>query len=185
MTLAEHLERNLGIITKGIKFDDRMYNISVSIFKNQPFAGVTTVCTLGLSEYPLIYQDKTFYMELILGFEDYFDEDTLSKFLLSFSESLIQNGIAPYKGHIYDFSEKIISNSKMSSIYVTTPLFYKEDLQLFRTEEKTVIFPWVIPIYKSESDYIRKNGWNKFEVYLEEQKVNNLWDLTRESYQFA
>ena len=84
MLLINHLESNLGTISQGGQLKDKRFHLSANIFNNQPFTGVTSISTLGLSRYPLEFNNKTFFMELILGFEDYFDKIELSKFLLVF-----------------------------------------------------------------------------------------------------
>jgi len=178
--VIEHLESNLGKITKGIKLSDSVHNISIGLFKNQPFFGINTLATIGLSNYKLSVLNKTFNMELILGIEDYHDESLVSKFLLSFSEYLINKEVAPYKGDVFDFNEKIIPNSEMCSVYITNPIFYKSGFQSLSTVEKNIIFPWVFPIYKSESLFIKKNGWENFEIFLEENRINTFWDLHRD-----
>lgn len=179
MELIKHLEKYLGEINEGIKLNDREYNISVSIFKNMPFEGINSYCTLGMSKYLLFHNSKEFRIELIFGSEERFEKSAIARLLLTFSERLITTGTAPFLGNVFDFNDYIYPNSRMSKLYITSPVFYQPDFQVCNTASSNVIFPWVFPIHDSEAEFIKANGYDFFESYLEENDINSFWDLLR------
>ncbi|MBP2619548.1 suppressor of fused domain protein [Chryseobacterium jejuense] len=86
------------------------------------------------------------------------------------------------RGDVISFDFTITSETKMNSLYFTLPFYFDEDLQQLDIEERSVIFPLIIPVYYGEAQLIRDKGWNSFETFLEENEVDNLWDLNREPY---
>lgn len=179
MEVINHLERYLGEIKEGIRLDDRQFHISMSIFCNTPFDDVNSYASLGLSSFLL---SKGVRLELIFTAGKEFDSRKVALFFLAFCEGIAKSGISPNQGTVYDFGDAIYPECKMRKIYVTTPVFYEEDIQILQYDSTKVIFPWIFPIYESEALYIEQNGHDEFESYLEEAEIDNFWDLYRSSW---
>ncbi|WP_082306870.1 suppressor of fused domain protein [Bacillus sp. FJAT-27245] len=81
--------------------------------------------------------------------------------------------IGPY-GPIFD-------GSNLETIYVTSPGYFPDSFDTFKEDNtKTIIMAWLIPITSEEAEFIRKNGWEEFEVKLEVSDPD-LIDLNRKS----
>ena len=68
----------------------------------------------------------------------------------------------------------------MDALYISCPFYFSDDFQVLEAEDNNVVFPLLVPIYKSEAKNIAQNGWSKFEQFLVDNYVDNLWDLHRQ-----
>lgn len=177
MKVAEHLEQYIGKIAKGVEIENRRYNLTISLYNNIPFEGIRTYTTLGLNRYLIDY-----YFEFIFVCMSKFDENEIASFLNSFAEYLIDCKKGIKQGDIETFNFTMTSETEMNSLYFTLPFYFDDDLQELKLEDRYIIFPLIIPIYDEEAHLIRDKGWNSFEEFLEENEIDNLWDLNREKY---
>lgn len=177
MKIVKHLESYIGKISRGIDITDKKNDLTISIYDNIPFDGVKTYTTLGLNRYLIDY-----YFEFIFVCGQNNNENEIASFLTSLSEYLIDNKKGVRQGDVLSFDFALISETKMNSLYFTLPFYFDDELQELQLENRTVIFPLIIPIYNKEAELIKEKGWNNFEKFLEEKEVDNLWDLNREEY---
>ena len=175
MKIVAHLERFIGKISEVIEIVDRKHKISISLFENVPFEGVRTYCTLGLNKFFLDY-----YYEFVFVCGSNFNQNEIASFLTSFSEFLIEEKTSVLQGDILSFDFTLTSETKMNSLYFTLPFYFDHDFQDLHLEDRAVIFPLIVPVYHQEALLIREKGWNSFEDFLEENDVDNLWDLNRD-----
>lgn len=177
MKVAEHLEKNIGEITNAVKMNDSKYHISISLYDDIPFEKIRTFSTLGMSQYFIDY-----YFELIMVCDNKFNKNEIASFLTSFAEYLLDNKKGVRRGNVETLDFSITSETKMNSLYFTLPFYFDDELQQLKLEDKTIIFPLIIPVYNEEATLINKKGWESFETFLEENEIDNLWDLNREAY---
>lgn len=177
MKIVKHLEKYIGEISNAINITDKRYEVTISLYENIPFEEIRTYSTLGLNRYFVGY-----YFEFILVCESKFSKDEIASFLTSFSEYVIEQNINVQRGDVISFDFMMTSETKMDSLYFTLPFYFDENLQQLDLEERSVIFPLIIPVYNEEAQLIREKGWNVFEEFLEENEIDNLWDLNREVY---
>jgi hypothetical protein len=178
MKIVNHLEYYIGgLITSAIFIDDRKFNVSISLYENLPFEGVTTLSTLGLNHYPT----GKYHHELIMVCNNNFNLSYIASYLTSFSEYLIDNNKSILKGEVFDFDFTISEETKMSSLFFTIPFYFDEDIQLLEYNNRTIIFPLLIPVYREESDFVKLHGYSVFESFLEVNEINNLSDLKRDN----
>lgn len=178
MKVVDHLEYYIGgLISSSIFIDDRKFNVTISLYENLPFEGVTTLTTLGLNRYPT----GKYHHELIMVCNNNFNLSYIASYLTSFSEYLIDNNKSILKGEVFDFDFTITEETKMSSLFFTIPFYFDEDIQLLEDNNRTIIFPLLIPIYKEESDFVKLHGYSVFESFLEDNEINNLSDLKRDN----
>ncbi|WP_433631769.1 suppressor of fused domain protein [Chryseobacterium cucumeris] len=177
MKIVKHLEKYIGEISNAINITDKRYEVTISLYENIPFEEIRTYSTLGLNRYFVGY-----YFEFILVCESKFSKDEIASFLTSFSEYVIEQNINVQRGNVISFDFMMTSETKMDSLYFTLPFYFDENLQQLDLEERSVIFPLIIPVYNEEAQLIREKGWNVFEEFLEENEIDNLWDLNREVY---
>jgi len=177
MKVCEHLEKYIGEISSAINITDKKYNVTISLHEQIPFDEVRTYSTLGLNRYFVGY-----YFEFIFVCGNNFSRNEIASFLTSLSEYLIDNKKGVRRGDILSFDFTMTSETKMNSLYFTLPFYFDDDLQELELENKEVVFPLIILIYQEEAELIKEKGWNSFEEFLEENEVDNLWDLNREPY---
>ena len=177
MKIAEHIESHIGEISSAINITDNKYNITISLFEETPFEGIRTYSTLGLNRYLVEY-----YFEFILACKNNFSKNEITSFWTSFSEYLIEQNKGVKRGDVISFDFPIISQTKMNSLYFTLPFYFDDDLQQLDLDDRSIIFPLIIPVYYEEAQLIKEKGWNNFEEFLEENEIDDLWDLSRESY---
>lgn len=177
MKIVEHLEKHIGEISSSVDIDDKHYHVTISLYNNTPFEGIRTFSTLGVNRYFIDY-----YYEFIFVCMVKYNENEISSFLISLSEYLIDRKIGVKRGDVLSLDFTITPETKMSSLYFSLPFYFDDDLQELKLEDRSIIFPLIIPIYSSEALLIEQKGWEKFEEFLEDNEIDNLWDLNRNEY---
>ncbi|KPH14073.1 suppressor of fused domain protein [Chryseobacterium sp. ERMR1:04] len=177
MKVVEHLEKYIGTISRATDIVDKKYNLTISVYDNIPFEEIRTYSTLGMNRYFIDY-----YYEFIFVCMAKYNENEIASFLTSFAEYLIDAGNGVRRGDVLSFDFTMTSQTQMNSLYFTLPFYFDDNLQQLKLENKNVIFPLIIPIYNEEAQLIKEKGWNSFEEFLEENEVDNLWDLNRDKY---
>lgn len=177
MKVAEHLEQYIGKIAKGAEIENRRYNLTISLYENVPFDGIRTYSTLGMNRYFIDH-----YYEFIFVCMAKYNENEIISFLTSFSEYIIDRKKGVLRGDVISFDFNMTSETEMNSLYFSLPFYFEDDLQELMLPDKSIVFPLIIPIYKEEVKLIEEKGWEKFEEFLEENEIDNSWDLKREKY---
>jgi len=177
MKVVEHLEKYIGEIARSIDINDKQYQITISLYDNTPFEDIRTFSTLGVNRYFISY-----YYEFIFVCMAKYNENEISSFLTSLSEYLINGKIRVNRGDVLSFDFTMTSETKMNSFYFSLPFYFDDDLQDLKLKDRSVVFPLIIPIYSSEALLIEQKGWEKFEEFLEDNEINDLWDLNRNEY---
>jgi hypothetical protein len=182
--LIEHIETYLGPISEGWsrlpKSDERL-----------PFQVIHTKCsnsdnscisTLGLSKEGLsdFKENKKYFQELFVCSNSTTPRNlpavliSLGLELLSTKKALLRGEvIGPRKG-------AVISGTTFSALYVASPVYWPDNFGSLICGDTTVIFCWLVPIFPQEANFIKKNGWSKFEDQLIETDPN-MCDLNRPS----
>jgi hypothetical protein len=181
MTLIEHLECYLGEISDGWKDSSPDNPIQVVTFRDQPYADINTYLTLGLGNQALNMSiGKPIRQELVFAAYKNFTSEQVASFLSTFANSIVSSGRGLLRGDVIGPSGPIILGSLLNSVYSAIPMIFPERFFVFEGTVPETIFPWVIPIHEDEANYIRANGWIKFEELLEQENPE-LWDLSRKS----
>lgn len=181
MTLIKHLENHLGEISGGWKDRNLEYPIQVVSFENHPFEDINTYVTLGLSDHILPMVDgKVIRQELVCTAYRNFAGEKVASFLATFAESIVSSHKALLRGEVVGPSGPVILGSPLNSIFSAIPMIFEDSFGVFEQTTPQTIFSWIIPIHEEEANYVRGNGWSKFEDLLERQNPE-LWDLSRAS----
>lgn len=183
MDLIKHIEKYLGIITGGESVTIEEHGKVILLqFENQPFENVITHMTLGLSNHNLRLNDqKEVRMEVIISVCKEQNSPTLNDLLLYVSNKMLVNHKAILRGQVIHLPDNI-SLGSFSSLYVSNPVFFEDEFASLNEIEPNVVFAWLFPIYKSEADFIHREGWNKFENFLQENEIDNFWNLNRDEF---
>jgi hypothetical protein len=182
MTLINHLEKYLGKIDMVWADAEEPKNIRVVSFWDFPFKDIVTYSTLGLSKIALPMPDGRYVrQELVFSAYRNFSSEQIASFLSTFAEYLVSAHKALLQGDFIGPEAPIIRGTLLNSVYSTVPMIFDEGLAVYYgSEPPPTVFVWIIPIHEEEANYIRGNGWDKFEDVLE-RKNPELWDLTRVS----
>ncbi|PLK42146.1 hypothetical protein C0V77_22440 [Emticicia sp. TH156] len=178
MNMIEHIETYLGEITTSFLLKNDKISIQALEFQNTPFPDVTTYLTLGVSKFDLHRNPEyKFKQEYLFAAHKSFDRSEIASMLLTFSESIIEKGIALLRGEVIG-EKPLISNVRANSLYVSMPVFWEDDFYTFNGSTPPTIFVWLMPIMSEEYHFVKSNGWNAFEDKLEMVECD-FWDLNR------
>jgi hypothetical protein len=180
MDIIEHAEKFLGRISKGWKEDSSSDGLQVMCFKDAPFEAVDTFMTAGLSLHELkISGKKKVRQELILPMSVTGSSDVVVSLLLFFCDLILRNHDAVLRGQIIQLPMGAAEKFGFDAVYCAIPVFMNDEFATFGGSQPPTVIVWMMPIYKSESDYVSANGWSKFENLLE-KKEPDLFSLERE-----
>lgn len=181
MTIIQHLETHLGEISKGWRDKHSKNRIQVVEFHNQPFDGVVTYITLGLSDVVFsIAEDKKIRQELVFSSYKRFSSEQIASFLSTFADHLVAKDKGLLRGDVFGPSSSIILGTLLNSVYAAIPVVFDESICVYKETTPPTVLVWIIPIHEEEANFIRTAGWNKFEELMEEEDPD-LWDLGRTS----
>lgn len=180
MTIIEHVERHLGTIQQGWKDDDSNLNLQIVSFKDSPTETVSTFLSLGMSKEILkLNEQKNVRQELVLSVYSMAIASLVVSCLMSLCEAILGRGKAVLRGEVIPLSAELAERIGFSAVYCTIPVFFDDDFCTYDESPPPTVMVWVLPIYKSEAEYIDANGWESFEDLLEE-KDPDLCSLERE-----
>ena len=60
----------------------------------------------------------------------------------------------------------------MEAFYVSVPSYLPDDFAVCDSREGLVVFIWLVPISRSEADWIDGHGWDPFETLLEKHDTD-------------
>ena len=183
MNLIKHIEKYLGNIIGGESVTIEEYGKIILLqFENQPFEEVITHMTLGLSNHNLRLNDqKEVRLEVMISVYHEQNSSTINDLLLYVSNKMLVNHKAILRGQVIHLPDNILLGS-FSSLYVSNPVFFEDEFASLKEIEPNIVFAWLFPIYENEADFIQREGWNKFEDFLQENEIDNFWDLNRDKF---
>ena len=180
--LVQHLERHLGPLAAGWKLSGGdAGGIQVVRFPDQPYPGVSTYATLGLSRRPLsMPRDREVRQELLFVADDGYPREQVSSFLLTFAESVERRGQALLRGDVVGPGPALIPGVACNAVYAAIPVLHEEGLATWTGSEPATVFVWVMPLHGDEAELVRRQGWDRFEDLLESREPD-FADLDRSS----
>lgn len=180
MTIIQHVEKYLGEIRQGWKDNDSDLDLQIVSINDCPNETVTTFLSLGMSKEPLeLNEMKKVKQELIFSVYSMAISSMIVSCLMSICEAILGRGKAVLRGEIIPLSSELAERMGFSAVYCTIPVFFEDDFCTYNESSPPTVMVWVLPIFKSEVDYIETNGWESFEDLLEENDPD-LCSLERE-----
>lgn len=181
MTIIEHVEKYLGEIDQGWKDNDSDEGLQIVSFEDCPGETVTTFLSLGLSNHVLnLSETKTVRQELVFSVYSMTISNMVVSFLLSLCEAILNRRKAVLRGEVVPLSTDIAKRIGFDAVYCSIPVFFDDEFSSYDDSSPPTVIVWMLPIYQSEVDYIKANGWESFEDLLEE-KDPDLCSLERAS----
>ncbi|HDY7675741.1 TPA: suppressor of fused domain protein [Vibrio vulnificus] len=181
MSLVQHVENYLGTIDRGWKDHQSENNLQIVSFVDCPGETVSTFVSLGMSTEELKMGDsRTVRQEIVFSAYTIFNSNLIVSFLISLCEGILGRGKAVLRGEVIPLSPELAQKIGFEFVYCTIPIFFEDDFRIYDETSPSTVMVWVLPIYRSEADYIGRKGWERFEDLLEE-KDPDLCLLGRES----
>jgi hypothetical protein len=182
--LIEHLESNLGRIESGWNSEERADPaIQVVEFRGGKIAGVTVICTLGLSSFVLesSVTKKQIRQELFIMVKDGQLDSRLPAILDHIARESVRTDRPLLRGEVVEKQNPVLRERNFVALYATLPVYYPDSFWTLQDEDQgDVAFGWLLPIKRKEESYVRQNGWPAFEELLDKAKFD-LFDLDRPS----
>jgi hypothetical protein len=184
MNLFEHLERYLGETAGGWKDPPgEHWPFQVLQFSGGPVADVTTLCTRGLSSFPLVNPTSAKVMrhELIFMVRSAFGCRNIPAILHDIGKEAIDRERPYLRGELIGPRGKLFSDTEMEALLLFTPVYLPEEFWIHSSAGgETHFFVWTIPITGREARYVAANGWQPF-VDTMAQVNPDLLDMYRPS----
>jgi hypothetical protein len=170
MTIIDHAEKYLGEIDHGWKDDDSEGGLQIVSFRDCPGESASTFMSLGLSDHTLdISETKKVRQELLFSVYSSVLPALIVSFLLSLCESILSRHKAVLRGEVIPLSNDMVNKIGFDAVYCSIPVFFEDDFSVYDESSPSTVMVWMLPIYKSEVDYITTRGWESFEELLEEK----------------
>jgi Suppressor of fused protein (SUFU) len=167
--LIAHLECYLGEMLGGTQGSGSTPDrIQVATFgPNSPFAGATTLVTLGLSAHHLVQPSgKGVHQELLMHFRTGNRPGNAVGLLFQVAAELITRGTGLLRGEVLGPRGQLFSRGDTTALYAAAPVFLPDDFAICREPNRTIVLVWLMPITTLEADFVRERGWPAFEDLL-------------------
>jgi len=178
--LFTHIDGYLGRIDAGWSFRDEAGGVQIVKVSNCPVVGVIAYSTLGMSWTELkMPRGRRVRQELVFAAYERYPSSKVASFLLTFCRHTLSTGSALLRGDAVQ-PYRPFPGVAAESVYCTIPMLFDPRLKTFTDSEPPTVFVWLVPTTRAETEYVRTNGWNKFEDHLEIDQPD-FWNLDRES----
>ena len=67
----------------------------------------------------------------------------------------------------------------MEALYAAIPLYFSDEFASFREGDREVVMVWLVPVSRTEAEFVRTHGWGRFEDELTRTNPD-LLDVHRE-----
>ncbi|GAA2114870.1 suppressor of fused domain protein [Actinomadura alba] len=182
MNLIDHLESRLGRIMHGWSYnpDGRPMPFRVAECSGGELPNVNTYVTVGLSEthLPSRVSDKSIHQELMISVPSDQADGPYPALLQQIGCHLIREESALLRGDVVGPYGPILEGSPLEAFYASLPVHHDNDFAVVEPDEEgrafAIALTWLIPISRSEADYVAKLGWDAFESELEHKQPDLL-----------
>jgi hypothetical protein len=182
--IVQHIESNLErILENGIArtIEIDAQKIHLLKFYDQPFDGVTTICTCGLSKHIFTSSMGNISQELLFGYFSVYESANWLPIVAVLCEDLIKSHKAFELGQLYKVSAKLFPNNNTAALYCSYPMFYGNEIWECDKTYPSTYFIWLFPITNEEVEYIEKYGAERFEEDKLMIQKPRLFDFKRAS----
>ena len=146
---------------------------------NRPFAGVTTIATLGLSRHHLApLNGKSLHQELLMHLPMADQPRNAAGLLFQVAADLIARGRGLLRGEVVGPRGPLFGSGPMTALYAAAPGYLPAGFDTCDTGTGTVVMTLLVPITDAEADYVHARGWSAFEEALAAEGPD-LADLSR------
>lgn len=162
-------------------FDDNNHSVDVLACANRPDEGVTSYCTLGLSDHPMFQGEQEFPIRLEMVGACASDVTWFANMLSTSAFYVMQRGWLCRPGVVLQNSVDLYAPSlTLKHLYFTVPFLWDDKLKTVQLETKKVAWLLAVMITDGEYQYIKDQGDEAFEELLERTGVD-IYDIDRQS----
>lgn len=160
--LLAHVERYLGTVVRGAKLRD---SVQVAECKGPPIRDCAAFVTLGLSRHLLSTQDgATIKLELLmLARRTSALYQHCAPLLAAVVDVILNAHVAPEPGALFR-----TGLASAPYLFMSGPAYIDPDFLQLKLDDRTCLFPWLIPIFEAEAEFVRREGWEQFEQRLQD-----------------
>lgn len=148
---------------------------------DRPGEGVTSLGTIGLSDFPLYLQDEEYPVRVeLVGAVASRDVEAFASILGTTAFCIIRSGRIVHPGSILEDAVSVyIPDTSLPHIYFTAPFLWEKDLRATQFDTKKVAWLLAFPISQTEADFLREKGDSALEDEFEKRNID-IFDLYRE-----
>ncbi len=186
--MVEHAERFLGPVQRGWSTDPDGGSMPFQIVEYEHGSDPESVAysTLGLSRAGLVSptSGREIRQELLMVLRRSVPADVALSLLWQVGLTVLESGEALLRGHVVGPAGRLAPETDLTALYVTTPVYFPDELAWFAGADGDVAVAWLVPIGTEEAQLVLERGWDRFEDLVEEQDPD-LVDLQRPSMRLA
>ena len=179
--IANELLKVVGGKPKVTRYWDSTNKKSIDVFfaKDQPFNGIITCASIGLSDHNigLKSSDKKLRVELIGACND--NHPDFPNLLSTAAFEIIDKGSCNYGTILPRVIELYYPDAIMKHIYLMSPFLW-DKLASIELSDLKVAWLLMVPISDGEMKYAMQNGVDELETLFEKEDIN-IFDLSRKS----
>jgi Suppressor of fused protein (SUFU) len=165
--LIEHLESFLGRIAGGSRGDESTPDaVQVAWFgPDVPFAGVTTLVTIGLSRRRLESPDgAAVHQELLMHVPNDEYPARAAGLLFQVAGEMVDRRAALSHGQVIGPRGPLFPGRPATAMVAISPRYLPDEFARCHLDESVpVVLTWLVPITSGEAEVIRQEGWETLE----------------------
>lgn len=164
--LVEHLESYLGEVEVGWSKDADGFALPFQVVRFAPGAlsGCVVFSTLGLSSTALSSRrsGKPVRHEFMMIVPERLREGPVPGLLQQVGLDVLASGTALLRGDVIGPRASLFAMSQMEALYAAIPVYLPDGFGHF----DDVVVVWLVPISRSEAEFVAGRGWPPFEERL-------------------
>ncbi|HEX8499174.1 MAG TPA: suppressor of fused domain protein [Pyrinomonadaceae bacterium] len=156
-------------------------DVAVLSCTDAPWEGVTTHCTIGLSDYPMYQDDEEFPTRLEIVGACASDVEWFANLMSSSAFYVMRTGWLCHPGVVLANSvEMYAPELHLKHLYFTTPFLWEGRLETLELPTKKVAWLLAVMITEAEYLYLNEHGDQALESLFEEAQID-IFDINRPS----
>jgi hypothetical protein len=184
-SLIDHIEKYLGRIDVGWTRSPNGEKLGFQVVKclGGQAKEAHAFCTVGLSNFQLRshVSDKLIRQELLILLPESCEDQNIPAVLQQLGNTALDHKAAFLCGEIIERSNPVFRNRPFYAFVAAVPVPLPDDFSVYTDKNGSdIVFAWMVPITKTEADFIRREGWDKLENILIDEGTD-LLDIDRKS----
>lgn len=180
--IVERMEAVFGKIEGGwTSIPETDKEVQIVEFRNGRVPHCCVLSTLGLSSVHLdsLVSEKKIRQEIfVMSKADQLD-DRIASALDQIARERIKSKSAILRGDVVQKEGSVTEAGDFAAFYATLPIYFPEELWTIHDDRLgDIVLSWLLPIRKTELDFIKGNGWRAFEERADAAKFE-LFDFSR------
>lgn len=183
--MIDHIEKYLGRIDVGWTRSPNGEKLGFQVVKclGGQAEQASAFCTVGLSNFQLRshVSDKLIRQELLILLSESCEDQNIPAVLQQLGNAALDRKAAFLCGEIVERNKPVFRNRPFYAFVAAVPVPLPDDSSVYTDENGSdIVFAWMVPITKTEADFVRRESWDKLENILIDQGTD-LLDINRKS----